>query len=161
MILFFCFSNTLKVIVSRKPCHFTQQISAYNSMCSHCQRTLLIDDLFNDKFLFIDKNIVERYRHFRCKDNLNMEHYFNSKRRFLNVYSQSRRERTWINIIRWSSHCRSTPQSLKILPLCLFTSWLSTDVSRCSHCSRLFCDKMLIDPLFYFRKGFFFSNELC
>ena len=69
-------------------------------MCSHCQRTLLIDDLFNDKFLFIDNNIVERYRHFRCKDNLNMEHYFNSKRRFLNVYSQSRRERTWINIIR-------------------------------------------------------------
>ena len=149
------------MIVSRKPCHFTQQISAYNSTCSHCQRTLLIDDLFNDKFLFIDKNIVERYRHFRCKDNLNMEHYFNSKRRFLNVYSQSRRERTWINIIRWSSHCRSTPQSLKILPLCLFTSWLSTDLSLCSHCSRLFCDKMLIDPLIYFRKGFFFSNELC
>ena len=69
-------------------------------MCSHCQRTILIDDLFNDKFLFIDKNIVEHYRYLRCKDNLNMEHYFNAKRRFLNVYSQSRRERTWINIIR-------------------------------------------------------------
>ena len=29
-----------------------------------------------------------------------MEHYVNAKRRFLNVYSQSRRERTWINMIR-------------------------------------------------------------
>ena len=100
MILFFCFSNTLKVIVSRKPCLFTQWISTYNSLCSHCHRTLLIDDLFNDKLLFIDKNIMEHYRYFRHKDNLNMEQYFNAKRRFLKLYSQSRRERTWINIIR-------------------------------------------------------------
>lgn len=160
MILFFCFSNTLKVIVSRKPCLFTQWISTYNSLCSHCHRTLLIDDLFNDKLLFIDKNIMEHYRYFRHKDNLNMEQYFNAKRRFLKLYSQSRRERTWINIIRWSSHCRSSLQSWKILPLCLFTSWVSPDISRCAHCSRLFCDKMLIDLLVCFRNGAYFSNEL-
>ena len=54
MILFFCFSNTLKVNVSRKPCLFTQWLSEHNSMCSHSQRTLLIDDLylFNDELLF-------------------------------------------------------------------------------------------------------------
>ena len=158
MILFFCFSNTLKVIVSRKPCLFTQWISAYNSMCSYCQRTL--DDLFNDELFFIDKNIMEHYRYFSYLDNFNMEHYVNRKCWVLNVYSQSRHERTWLNIIRWSSYRRSTLPSLKILPLCMFTTWLSTDLSRCSQCSRLFCDKMLIDPLIYFRKGVLLSNEL-
>ena len=90
MILFFCFSNMLQVILSRKLCLFTQWISAYNSVCAHCQRTLLIDDLFNDK------NIMEHNRYFKREDNFNMEDHFNSKRRFPNVYSQSHRERTWI-----------------------------------------------------------------
>ena len=43
----------------------------------------------------------------------------------------------------------------------MFTTWLSTDLSCCSHCSHLFCDKMLIDLLIYFRKGALFLNELC
>ena len=72
----------------------------HNSTCSHSQRKLLIDDLFNYELLFIDKNIMEHYRYFRRADNFNMLHYVNAKLRFLNVYSQSRRERTWINIIR-------------------------------------------------------------
>lgn len=58
-------------------------------MCAHCQRTLLID-------LFRDKNIMEHYRYFKCEDNFNVKDHFNSKHQFLNVYSQSHRERTWI-----------------------------------------------------------------
>ena len=58
-------------------------------MCAHCQRTLLID-------LFNNKNIMEHYRYFKREDNFNMEDHFNAKRRFLNVYSQSHRERTSI-----------------------------------------------------------------
>ena len=76
----------LQVILSRKL--FTQWISAYNAMCAHCQRTLLID-------LFNNKNIMEHYRYFK-HENFNMEDHFNVKRRFLNVYSQSHRERTSI-----------------------------------------------------------------
>ena len=80
MILFFCFSNTVKVVVSRKPCLSTQWISAHNSMCSHSQTTLLIDDLFNDELLFTDKNIMEYYTYFKHKDTFNIEHYLNAKR---------------------------------------------------------------------------------
>ena len=43
----------------------------------------------------------------------------------------------------------------------MFTTCLSTDLSRHSHFSRLFCDKILIDLLIYFTKGVLFSNELC
>ena len=37
----------------------------HNSMCSHSQRALLIDDLFSSELLFIDKNIMEHYRYFK------------------------------------------------------------------------------------------------
>ena len=37
---------------------------------------------------------MEYYRYFRREDTFNIEHYLNAKRRFLNVYSQSLRERT-------------------------------------------------------------------
>ena len=42
----------------------------------------------------------------------------------------------------------------------MIITWLSTDLSQCSHCSHLFCDEMLIDLLILFRKRVLFSNEL-